>query len=500
MLHRLFVIAILTCLAACAEEEPSAEKSAPVLGTSENSPIRSGRVTLINGDSLTLPFVNYYSPTLAYGPDMLFLSPDSAISLAADSLFGLTLGTLDFYEQTFQFREGDTIEIRRLPKTINERRIEFPVARVVNRKVNEVELNIDYHLHPNDVDPSTLVKQLTAAEGAPPSTVLERLSSYYLRGRNKLGELRSAGRLSEQAYQRQINRLNAAVDLVASRLSLPGTVEDTVIVLDTLRVPRIRTIRDYDHRLIQLLTAHLPTPSAGGRLTADKVDDLFFEMADNPERWPKPIVEDIQFALLQQLYRLDPIRLNNRIAEYSTSFDKSTDRLSALRHRLALDTARFTVDKLLLAELSPPALLKYNGETTTLAEVFAEQDSKYILLDVWATWCRACIQDAELVQQLADSLPEVSLVNVSINADEAEWRLYLARPNSSHSLRSEQYIVADPRGNEFFTTHDITTVPRYLLVDRSGRVLVERIEGIRENPEFVANSLRNAVRESTGQE
>ena len=85
MLPKFLLITVIVLAAACAEEPSLESGDAPSVGASDVSPIRTGRVTLINGDSTTLPFVNHYSPTLAYGPDMLFLSPDSTVSLAADS-------------------------------------------------------------------------------------------------------------------------------------------------------------------------------------------------------------------------------------------------------------------------------------------------------------------------------------------------------------------------------------------------------------------------------
>ena len=456
--------------------------------------IRSGVVTLTNPDSLTVPFVNHGSPSMAYEQGMLFLRPDTVVSIRADSLMSIFIAVLGRHEQSFHFREGDTVAVWRQAKQIDEREVMFPMVSVTNREVNEYELNIDYYLHPRDVDPPVLAKKLTYDKRLDSVAVIHRLIIYYQTGLANLNELRMDGKLSPAAYQRQLNRLNALVEMVVYHRGSREAIEDKHVRLDSLRVPRINSIEDYDHRLVQLLVARLPIGPLPGKFSSGKLDSLMVLVHQNEGEWSTPLREDVQLALLRIQYNRDPIHVEEQLDLYATYFDEPDKRLRPFNRRLALDLQDFGVDELKLSSLTAPALLAFDGSETTFDRVLQESPTEYILLDFWATWCYACIRDAPAIGHLVDSLKglDLGLLKLSIDANETDWRLYLTRKESAASY-DNHYIVAEPRQSPFLLENEISTIPRYVLIDRDGRVLIDKIKGIYEDFDFVVGSVGKTI-------
>src|ERR1700677_273756 len=50
-----------------------------------------------------------------------------------------------------------------------------------------------------------------------------------------------------------------------------------------------------------------------------------------------------------------------------------------------------------------------------------------VLLNFWATWCAPCIQELPALEQMQRDLPQVNVVTVSTDEDEATYRSFLTR-------------------------------------------------------------------------
>lgn len=90
---------------------------------------------------------------------------------------------------------------------------------------------------------------------------------------------------------------------------------------------------------------------------------------------------------------------------------------------------------------------------------------KYVLIDVWASWCYPCrVQHPHLVE-LEEKMKNKAITFVSISLDTQEWRW---RGHMLSKMGGLQWMVRD---SVFEKAFGINTIPRFILLDKKGNVL-----------------------------
>lgn len=94
----------------------------------------------------------------------------------------------------------------------------------------------------------------------------------------------------------------------------------------------------------------------------------------------------------------------------------------------------------------------------------AASAGRVLVIDVWATYCEPCRASFPKLDRLAAAYPDVDVVGVSVDEEDAVVHRFLAEvPARFTIVRDPAMIVRDaPLG--------ITRLPTVLVVDRAGRV------------------------------
>ncbi len=98
---------------------------------------------------------------------------------------------------------------------------------------------------------------------------------------------------------------------------------------------------------------------------------------------------------------------------------------------------------------------------------------RYVVIDVWATWCAPCRREAPFFERYAEMYAGDKLAFVSLSVDEGDnamsWQ-YEAAAKSKRvvQLRSETTF-------EFMTNYGIESIPRFMLIDPEGRLAMINI-------------------------
>lgn len=89
---------------------------------------------------------------------------------------------------------------------------------------------------------------------------------------------------------------------------------------------------------------------------------------------------------------------------------------------------------------------------------------KYVLIDVWATWCYPCRIQQPHLEALEKKMAgkEITFLSISLDTQLFRWK---GRIQSMHGL---QWMVRDTTFEKFY---GIYAIPRFILLDKKGRIL-----------------------------
>lgn len=93
---------------------------------------------------------------------------------------------------------------------------------------------------------------------------------------------------------------------------------------------------------------------------------------------------------------------------------------------------------------------------------------KVVLIDVWATWCRPCIQEQPALEELERSFEgkDVAFISVSIDTDKEKWKKMVEDKKLSglHLFSNNEGIIKKD--------YEVISVPRFILFDKEGKTVM----------------------------
>ncbi len=98
-----------------------------------------------------------------------------------------------------------------------------------------------------------------------------------------------------------------------------------------------------------------------------------------------------------------------------------------------------------------------------------------VILDFWATWCKPCAPQSQILEKLARSHPnDLIVVGVNVDDEPAQARGYARKLGLSYP------IVVDETG-EVQSAYGASTLPTVVVIDKQGK-LAEYIPGLARLP------------------
>ena len=94
---------------------------------------------------------------------------------------------------------------------------------------------------------------------------------------------------------------------------------------------------------------------------------------------------------------------------------------------------------------------------------------KYVYIDLWATWCTSCIEQAPYFEELEEKFHNKKIVFVSISVDRHQeaWN----RLVKAEKKRILQWVCPEGEKAPILEDLGILTIPRFILLDKKGRIL-----------------------------
>lgn len=129
--------------------------------------------------------------------------------------------------------------------------------------------------------------------------------------------------------------------------------------------------------------------------------------------------------------------------------------------------------KLHQGELPKQAVLNSSSELhreNLLADMLKKHKGKVVYLDVWATWCAPCIAAMRSSEKLREKFKgqDIIFLYVCINSPNQDgWKRIIA----AERLEGENYFLDVKQSAILTKTLNITTIPHYTLIDKSGKII-----------------------------
>src|SRR5215207_8825855 len=113
-------------------------------------------------------------------------------------------------------------------------------------------------------------------------------------------------------------------------------------------------------------------------------------------------------------------------------------------------------------------MLSPDKTQTSFDRFLKENKGKVIYLDIWASWCRPCINELPSSHALKEKLNGQDVVFLYISVDEVFDRWQKA---ASHlGIERNSYFLVNARESKLIRQLQLVSIPRYVVIDKSGKI------------------------------
>lgn len=128
--------------------------------------------------------------------------------------------------------------------------------------------------------------------------------------------------------------------------------------------------------------------------------------------------------------------------------------------------------------------ISLEGEELPFKEILEEYKGKKILIDIWATWCGDCIKGMPTIVQLQEEHKDVVFLFLSIDSNLVELKTGIEK----YRVKGAHYLLPSGWNGAFGDFLDLSWIPRYLVVDKDGKIAV--FNAVKANDERIVAALK----------
>lgn len=130
-------------------------------------------------------------------------------------------------------------------------------------------------------------------------------------------------------------------------------------------------------------------------------------------------------------------------------------------------------------------------QKSNIQSIIKLHKGKKIMIELWASWCADCIKSMPDVAQFQRENPEIQFIFLSVDDDEIAWKTGISKYMEKFNIKGEQYFFNtgwEKNGNNAFIEFaGLDWIPRYMLLDENGKILVYYAKKI--NAKAIKNNL-----------
>ena len=103
-------------------------------------------------------------------------------------------------------------------------------------------------------------------------------------------------------------------------------------------------------------------------------------------------------------------------------------------------------------------------------KILKKHHGKVTVIEVWASWCGDCVKAMPKLKEMQANNPNVDYVFISMDKAFDKWQAGIEK----HELKGDHYWATDGMKGEFGTSIDLDWIPRYIILDKKGKIAIYR--------------------------
>ena len=112
------------------------------------------------------------------------------------------------------------------------------------------------------------------------------------------------------------------------------------------------------------------------------------------------------------------------------------------------------------------------GDTSNLAQVIKNQQTRVVVVAWWASWCQACKREMKFLQQLSTKWAgDVVFIALSMDKQNLPWRKAVEKQAKVHRDLILHYRTSPEEALAMQGFLRMQSIPRYLIFDKQGKPL-----------------------------
>ncbi|MDG1285593.1 MAG: thioredoxin family protein [Flavobacteriaceae bacterium] len=109
-----------------------------------------------------------------------------------------------------------------------------------------------------------------------------------------------------------------------------------------------------------------------------------------------------------------------------------------------------------------------NGDSVLFKTILEKHLGNTVFIDVWASWCKDCLEGLPSVKELQQKHPEVDFVYLSLDKTQKAWKKGIDRLE----IKGDHYFMQSGWKGAMGTFLDLDWIPRYMIIDKQGSIKV----------------------------
>ena len=118
-----------------------------------------------------------------------------------------------------------------------------------------------------------------------------------------------------------------------------------------------------------------------------------------------------------------------------------------------------------------------DGKDVAFRDILSSYKGQTVLIDVWASWCRDCIEGLPELKAIQKEYNDVVFLFLSLDKGMKRWKQGIEK----YQIKGEHYYMESGWDGDFGEFLDLDWIPRYLVIDKEGKITLFKAVKITDN-------------------